>query len=41
MLLLLIKRKVRVIDDKIKGIIRHEGQKMLGGTRKTASSVTD
>jgi len=40
MLLLLIKGKVRVINDKIKGIRRHEGQTTVGGTRKIASSVT-
>lgn len=40
MLLLLIKGKVRVIYDKIKGIKRHEGQKTVGGMRKIASGIT-
>lgn len=41
MLLLLIKGKIRVLNDKIKGIKGHEGQKIVGGTRRTASSVAD
>lgn len=40
MLLLLLKGKVRVIDDKIKHIKQHEGQQMVGGT-KIAGTVTD